>query len=327
MSTNDDNGEESSGNRLDSKQYQNALRNRREEAALFNRFKAVATSKLESMRNEAQAGGAPYTVGEKEQEILRQLQGMGVKEGIAATVVAFVILRRGPIHVARWVEKRRLARQPQSPTHPGMTPPASGGYQLSDPNKVTNPFARTRNHEFPRSKSFVIRSIWFMFDSVLSLMMGASISMAYTDTDKIREQLIDMPLVSGRSLTSDALCDEIVKELQQVQKERDPAYVRLSQLSGKDTTPAAFYLQGLIGFSENCQRRRFLERELRQDRGLEPTDLVEIPEPGVSKLGPRLIAKEDGEEATFGSESEEFEDLTRWATDLVDDDEDSNRNE
>jgi hypothetical protein len=330
MPTEDENADKSSGNRIDDKEYQKALKNRKEEAALFSRFKKVATSKLERMTNEAQDGGPPYTMGKQEQEILRQLQGMGFKEGIAATALAFVILRRGPIHVARWLEKRQLARQQSSaPNQSGLTPPpASGGYQLADPNKVpnNNPFAaKSRNPNFPRSKSFIIRSIWFTFDSVLSLMLGTSISMAYTDTEKIREQVIGMPLVPGRSLTSDALCDDIVKELQQVKKARDPAYVRLSKQSGQEITPAAFYLQGLVGFSENCQRRRFAEQQFRQERGLESSDPVEIPEPGVSKVGPRMITNGDGEEAAFGSESEEFDDLTRWATDLVEDNDESSR--
>ena len=353
MPSNNDN----SSNRLDSKEFQDALKKRKEEADLLNRFKQVATAKLESMANEAKnnknADGSSkplYTMGKKEQEIVQSLQGMGIKEGMVATVVAFVTLRRGPIYMARWLQRRKnAARQQQqgyqsssSSTSAPPLPPGSGGYQLSDPNKVsTNPFARSQNPEFPRSKNPVIRTIWFVFDSVLSLMLGASISMAYTDTNKIRDQLIDLPLVPGRSLVSDALCEEIVQELQKIQREQNPAYKRLMKNknqssttgemgNGEDTTasltPGAFYLQGIIGFSENCQRRRFVESQVRQEQGLHSTAPVEIPEPGVSPVGPRLMVNSDTgeEESSFGTESEEeFEDLTRWeASTFVADNED-----
>lgn len=169
-----------------------------------------------------------------------------------------------------------------------------------------------------------------MFDVTLSLMMAASTSMAYTDTDKIRQQIIDMPLVEGTSLTSDALCDPIVKELAKIKQEKDPTYKRLQALN-KDgnPTPASTYLDNIEKFSENCERRRYMERRITKEQGLLQSsstkhDPIEIPSPGVPKDSPRLVVEnhqeivvyEDGTEEPFGdgfSEAGGFGPDMSWA--------------
>jgi hypothetical protein len=108
-------------------------------------------------------------------------------------------------------------------------------------------------------------------------------------------------LLPGRSLTSDALCDDIVRELQKVKADKLPAYQRLTKLNQRgDKTPASFYLEGIIGFADNCQRRRFVELQARQEQGLAEDDPVEIIQP-IPNNGPRLILDQNdggqGEEA------------------------------
>ena len=165
-------------------------------------------------------------------------------------------------------------------------------------------------------------------------MMAASTSMAYTDTDKIRQQIIEMPLVEGRSLTSDALCDAIVQELYKVQAEKDPAYERLQKLKKDEgiETPASYYLNGIVQFCANCERRRFVEQRLRQERGLSSTEPVEIPSPGVDRTGPRLVKDinddNDGQEKIVNDDGTEepftgqFGHDMSWASDFVADQED-----
>lgn len=318
-------------NRLDNEELQRKLKERKEEIELFGRFKQITTAKLNSMANQTEESGVKYSMGEKEKEILSQLHGMGIKEGVAAGLVTFFILRRGPIYVGRWVLKRRQQSQSyQQQSSQGFKPlENTGGYQFTDPNAATtNPFQRVANPsnpQFPRSKNIVIRSIWFAFDSVLSLMMAASISMAYTDTDRIRQQLVELPLIPGKSLTADSLCDEIVQELRKVQQEHNPTYERLKRINNNShgSTPASYYLEGIVGFSENCQRRQFMERQLRQESGLGPYDKVEIPEPGVPRDGPRLIDNSEGgeEEVSTDTFDYDFGDETKWASDFVADQE------
>jgi hypothetical protein len=348
------------------------LEERKDEILLFDRFRSIATRKLESMTRQSEQTGITYQMGEKEKQVLREMQGMGLKEGVAAGLVTFLILRRGPIYVARWASSRRagLVQQPGMTTPPSRSSSRSsssshgggGGYQLSNPNTGTplvgggggggssgaNPFQKV-NHppsEFPpRSGNRFLRGGWFLLDTTLSLMMAASVSMTYTDTDQIRQQLLELPLIEGRSLTADALCEEISNELSKVQQEdnsHNRAYQRLlmttkqqhhqwentnhttannhettTSSSSSQSSPSSFYLQGIIDFSENCQRRRFVERRLRQEQGLGKQDAVEIPPPGVPKDGPRLLVVF----STNGGEQEE-----RVVYDNGDDDHNNNNN-
>ncbi|KAG7366476.1 hypothetical protein IV203_029146 [Nitzschia inconspicua] len=319
----------SSPQKLVSKEVQDALKMRRDEQNLFGRFKNVAADALEQMsrQEEREGGKKKFQMGEEESKIIQNLNGVGLMEGAAAGMLTFLVLRRGPVLIGRWVRRRQMAqyqqyRQPPSASSP---PTASDGYKLSNPTNSANPFQRAAHsrQEFPRSGSFFVRSIWFIFDVTLSLMMAASTSMAYTDTDKIRQQIIDMPLVQGTSLTSQALCDPIVQELRKIRKEQDPTFERLDKLNQTGShTPASVYLDNIISFAENCERRKFVEHKLRQERGLSSDDLVDIPSPGVPRDSPRLILNDiDQEMVMYDDGTEEpisdprFEHDMSWDSD------------
>ena len=288
------------------------IKRHREDLFLINRFKNVVISKLEKMTSEVENSGNPFVMGEEETKVFTQITGMGLKEGVAAGLCTFLILRRGPIYIGKWVLKRRKQRSVPSFSQ-------DGGYQLSNPNATANPFQNVQNSErFPRPKSLLLRSIWFVTDSMLSLMVGASASFAFTDTTKIRQQITELPLLPGRSLTSDAFCSDIVAEIQRLQKEHNPVFDRLKNPNNK--SPAAFYMQGIADFSQNCERRFFLERQLRQERGLAKSEAVIIPNPGVSKDGPRLVP--GSEDSIFEEEEEgEFTDTSDldWVSGFVSD--------
>jgi hypothetical protein len=333
------------------KAMQDQLKERRDERLLFERFQNAATDRLNQLARQAEeskdGGGPRFTMGEEERRLISNMNGMGLKEGVVAGLATFLVLRRGPVYVARWVNRRRqqqTARQSQyyDNSSTRTPPPQSDGYQLSDPrvavagtSVTSNPFLRAAaNPESPRwRRSFVARSIWFVFDVTLSLMTAASVSMAYTDADKIRKQILEMPLVAGRSLTADALCDDVVQELVKVQEEKNPTYERLQRLSKEGRqTPASLYLQGIVQFCENCQRRRYLEKLIRQERGLESGQPVEIPSPGVERNGPRLVVNSSGEEIVLDSSDDDGGFETQfgshevdWADDFVSDKEDQDR--
>ncbi|MGK3739320.1 MAG: hypothetical protein ACI8RD_012810 [Bacillariaceae sp.] len=306
----------------DNHEMQEKLKERRDdsrdEKILFQRFQNVATLKLERMTKQtdsADAGQNELKMGEEEQRIISSMNGMGLKEGVLAGVASFIILRRGPRYIRRWVLQRRTKRN----------------YVLSDPNKLTrnsnsnsnnnnNPFYKASNrNEFPRPISFLSRSIWLAFDSVLSLLVGTNISIVCTDKDTIRKQIVKLPLVSGRSLTADALCDDIVEELRKVREEKNSAYERLKMQEKSQETAAAFFMDGIVQFCENCERRRFYERRIREERGLGKTDQVEIPIPGVPSDAPRLVVSISGEETVVDTDGiedpflEQFGNDSSWA--------------
>jgi hypothetical protein len=354
------------------KRMQEQISQRREEMEFFARFKSIATTKLEQLARQSEETGTKLKMGTEEQKILYNQNGVGLKEGVAAGIVTFIVLRRGPIYMSRWLQKRAMQQQQQQqaqatgakPTSPsGMNvntnvppPRGDGSYQLSTPNlagggvsKANNPFQRANNPESPpRSKSIVLRSIWFAFDGLLSLMTAASVSMAYTDTDKLRRELLEIPLVPGRSLVSDSLCDDITAELQKVQQEDLPVYRRLQQTLEKEhhhhppagtststntsttpQTPATFYLESIIKFTEHCQRRRAMEKGIRQEQGLDKRDPVEIPSPGVPREGPRLVTLTDGQQIEVNNEDVDFDALgqgeDQWVSDFVTDQENADK--
>lgn len=309
------------------KEMQRQLKERKEEMLLFERFKRIASTKLEAMTRQSEESGIKFQMGEQEKQVFRQMTGMGIKEGIVAGVVTFLVLRRGPIYVSRWVYQRRMAKQ---------APPGDGSYQLSPPTATGpngNPFQTSLRPDFPRSKNVVLRTIWFAFDSVLSLMMAASVSMAYTDTDKIRQQLVELPLLEGRSLTADTLCDDIVQELQKIKSEQNIAYQRLSKLNRLgEKTPASFYLEAIEEFCQNCQRRRYVEHQLRQEQGLNDSEPVEITS-RIPSNGPRWLPTTsptldsgtmdlmDHTDEPFTDNDADFQNFD-WVSDLTTDQED-----
>ena len=351
--------------------YDQKMRERKEEQKLFQRFQNVATLKLEQISREVQAkkqqGKPPdnnsfgidtnsgldqqqdydeLTMGDEEQRLVSRMAGMGLKEGILASLASFIILRRGPKYIGRWVQRRQQRQQSSSssPFSSSTSARSNASYQLSDPKKLTNSTINTNNpfqmaatnasqKEFsPRPRGLLSRSIWFVFDAVLSLLVGANVSVVYTDKHAIRQQIAELPLVSGRSLTADALCDEVVQELKTVRDEKNPTYERLTKMnrnqtnktatttSETETTPASFFMEGIVLFCQNCERRRYLEKRIREESGLEPTVPVEIPIPGVPRDGPRLIV---GENDDYGIENnnpflEQFDhqDDTSWTNDF-----------
>jgi hypothetical protein len=263
-------------------ELQKRLKENHEEALLLNRFKQVATSRLEEMALQSETSGVKYQMGDQERKIFQSLYGMGITEGIVAGIVTFVVLRKGPVYIARYVYNRKMAAAQgghPTPQHPSASPWTSpppktpDGYQFSLPNSATggnptshNPFQVGIRQDYPRSRNWLVRSIWFAFDSLLSVMMAASVSMAYTDVDQIKDQIVKLPLAPGPSLTSDALCKAITKELALVRKENSPAYQRLlarryRQHDDHDSTklspppPYSFYFQAIQEFGANCERR------------------------------------------------------------------------
>lgn len=329
-----------------SSQNRKEIKERQEEMQILTRFKDVVTNKLEQMSAEMEdeKQNKVYKMGDHEKKILLQMQGMGLAEGMAAGVATFVLLRRGPIWIGRFIRNRRGVGATGAPMHKSgptknnnpfhnasqnsntmMSSNLGGGgggsgYQLSNPFASNNGTAANPN--FPRSRNPIVRGIWFMFDAAISLMMAANISVQYTDLKRIRNDLVELPLAEGGSLVSDAFCESLTNELQQIQYENSPAYQRLvkkykdhqiygdSSSNGKGISPLALYMEGITLFSQNCERRAFRQRELFQEQGggtaadafqngfgennnsissIDDFSSIPIPPPGVAKDGPRLV--------------------------------------
>ena len=346
----------------DRRQTQDQDSERREEQLLFQRFLNVATSKLEQISLQEQtskqasandgSNGFDFNagfeqkqnmeMGEEEQKIISRITGMGLREGIFAAIASFVVLRRGPKIIGRWVQRRNQQRSSfSSDAFGGTSARNNTSYELSDPTKLinnnaNNPFrnAANGNRHFPRPRGFLSRSIWFVFDTVLSVMVGANVSMVFTDKNAIRQEIAELPLVSGRSLVADTLCDEMVEELKKLKEEKNPTYQRLERINRENTTEptaAAFYMSGVTLFCQNCERRRYLEKCIREETGLNKTSPVKIPFPGVPKDSPRLVVEKDGTEHIIDKDGiensfqEQFGQGPSWSNDFLSDDYDGDQ--
>jgi hypothetical protein len=349
-------------------QEKDLIRHRREEAILLNRFQRVAKARLEQMMarqppsGDDEAGLDEFRMGDAEQRIFHSISVHGVPEGILAGIVTFGILRKGPVYMARYLYRRKQMVENNTrtaggaptaaphkyagPTSPNQPPPKTAdGYQFSVlPNQINtnsnmhsnNPFQVALRKDFPRSRNIFVRSIWFMFDSMLSLMMGASVCMAYSDNiEDIKDQIVALPLQPGRSLTSDTLCPVIIRELALVRQENSPAYQRLSQsppvprshswqqqqaMPSHSPSPASImYFHGIQDFAANCQRRHFVERSIRQQQyeqeqleSMSPSTSftpVEIPS-AILPTAPRWTGDEEEHDDNEANISLDFED--KW---------------
>ena len=112
MNGNGDNSNNGSGYPKKQQQNNNNMgarfaRERREEMELFQRFRNLAASRINQLANEAGDNtNIKHQMGHKEQELLLEMNGMGLREGVMAGIVTFVTLRRGPIVLARWLQRR-----------------------------------------------------------------------------------------------------------------------------------------------------------------------------------------------------------------------------
>ena len=268
-----------------------AMLHRHEEAILLNRFQRVAEARLEQL---AARGQHDYRIGDAERQIIHSLSGYGVLKGTLAGILTFGILRKGPVYMARYLYRRKPMSENNTraggggptatphkypgPPSPNQSPPkTSYEYQVSTlPNQIN-----TNSNNYPRSRNFFVRSIWFWFDSMLSLMMGASVCMAYSDSvEDIKDQIVALPLQPGRSLTSDTFCPVMIRELALVRQENSPAYQRLSKTQSQSGTThssssssassplpsSIMYFHAIQDFAANCQRRHFVERSIRQQQ-------------------------------------------------------------
>jgi hypothetical protein len=107
-------------------------------------------------------------------------------------------------------------------------------------------------------------------DILLSLLVGASTALFLTDEVKMQNDLANIPLVKGRSLVSEELCSDFIREYNRLPKQ--------SWSSGNDAENRS--LNAIGNFVGNCQKRNRLVLHRRND-GLELEEALKIPDPGV----------------------------------------------
>jgi hypothetical protein len=101
--------------------------------------------------------------------------------------------------------------------------------------------------------------------------MGVSAALFLTDEQKLKEDLVRVPLVSGRSLVAQEFCKDFIKEYQSI-----PSDIWNSRQAMENDA-----MQQIKKFVDNCEKRqRLMDIRLKQ-QALDPIDAEYIPSSGV----------------------------------------------
>jgi hypothetical protein len=216
---------------------------RAEEGKTVQHFMKLIRSKFEKSNTalEDLAKGNMGPEYQAERSLLLEVNQLGWTEGQIAGAVTFLFLRRRHIGnmVGRFIEKRRK-HLPLAPRH-SARPTTNAALQV----------------------------VQFTLDMSLSIIAAISVSLYFTDQDKLLHTVASTPLVPGRSVVADEFCQDISREYNQI---HSPEYWNQVE------SPILLTIQT---FCRNCQLRNAYEHKLRQEQGLDHTATISIPPPGV----------------------------------------------
>jgi hypothetical protein len=247
-----------------------------EEAAIFNtfmnviknRFTAVPESPTSDSKEKGRSRwnleeGLPVAY-DAERKRLVQINNNGMGAGLVIALGSFLFLRRGPKIFANYLSKKR-AREISS-SQP------MGGYKF-DPPDIT----------IRRKPGIIFRTFKFGLDIFVATSMGMYGSVIWTDKNKLMNDLANIPLVEGKSIISEELCDDFIDVYRHIPKRTWDKY------NGKSEPLDAISL-----FVQNCLKRHAVEKQILQERNSfksfeangsdsEDGDIhPSIPSPGVS---------------------------------------------
>jgi len=125
-----------------------------------------------------------------------------------------------------------------------------------------------------------------ILDAAVACVIGGATWYYMTPQDQLCESASKIPLAAGKSMLADTFCSDFIDQYQRM----DPGL--WANQNDKDED----FIQGILGFIENCYRRRIYEDHLRAEQGLPKEAPIEIPPPGVP---PELLIGEDGDMGHF----------------------------
>lgn len=197
-----------------------------------------------------------------EKKILAQMNNNGVMKGLAVGIGTFAFLRAGPGLLTRFFQRKQFSK-------------SSGGYKFDNTNTSHMTGSRANNPEVEvRRPGFIFRSIRFSLDCFVSLSMATYGSMYFLDRKRMMDAAGGIPLVEGRSLISDELCDDFTNVYRSIPQKTWEKY------DGKSVP-----LDTVSNFVKNCIKRKVIETQILEERhefgNLDTGEHVEIPSPGV----------------------------------------------
>jgi len=271
-----------------------------------------------------------------EKKLLNELNNMGLYKGVLSGLACFAFLRVSP-RVISGVLRRRAGLVPEGTggsaasstggvakgtttfgSGSGGNNPfrnqSAGGYKFDPPpsaaSSASSTAAGAQNVERP---GLIFRTIRLALDSFVSLSIGAYASMYFVDKEKMMKQFSEIPLVEGRSLLSEELCEDFTRELRKFDRKtwdpNHPSFTGSSTMHSTDEETTTDFRSTIQGFVINCRRRAIYEDEIRKEQGLRSGGVVVIPSGGVSRdipvsLGDLLEDGRGGENNNNGDDDD-----------------------
>ena len=263
-----------------------------EEDALYQQFMSILLDKISNNKSSRLADLSDSPEYSAERKIISGIINNGFVSGLAVGVGSFLFLRKGPRLIQGFLSRRSSHGQP-----------TGGGYQFDMRNPSKQLIQEQRpNPAIPRPGIF-LRTVKFGLDAFVSVSLGMYGWMFFTNTEKQLNDFSEIPLVEGRSMISDELCDDFIDVYRAVPKRTWDKYDK-----GKTV---------IIGqFVRNCLRRKAIEKEILDERcqfgsfGIDSDDKhVEIPHPGVPRdLAVNIQWVDKSEDLTTERDMNEFDD-------------------
>ncbi|GKY91422.1 hypothetical protein MPSEU_000114500 [Mayamaea pseudoterrestris] len=196
-----------------------------------------------------------------------------IPKGILAASLSLILLRKW-----HWRQVYRL-QQVQQQRHQGQTGRGSSNSPFRQSSQVSprSDIHVKRAGSSSDTKYSSIKNIldWIL-DVAASMAVGVTTTMYCLPKDadfSLVEGFDTLPLIEGKSLFLSRLCPVMVEHYQAL-KESDANKVLLQD-------PQTERLRAIQSFSINCEHRMKQEDLLRYELGLDDTDEVSIPPPGV----------------------------------------------
>jgi hypothetical protein len=255
------------------------------EVAVIREFAAVINDRFNNVDDLMSSVDYRSDEYQAERRLISEMNGRAIKWGIGSTFLTFAALRGAPYFIRRFRSSSNF--QQISPLSTSMLPPTS-------------------------SRPKPLRTLFSIgFDGLLSAMVGFNVTLFLTDMKKVQEGFAAVPLVEGRSVVSDALCLDFIKTY------------HMTQAKGFDWSKSNYQhsqISYIFNFVLNCKKRQAYEEQLRREQGLDQTQSVCIPSPGVPQDQPysdNNLRKSEYSEWDKDSFSDDVEDRARLVNNMV----------
>jgi hypothetical protein len=204
-------------------------------------------------------------------------ENSGLLQGLAAGALTLVTLRRGPIYMARYLQKYH--------SHQWSSPKLSK--QSKAPTTTNSPFHPNNNHNpvvVPPNESPLMKAGWWLIDLTLSFAGAVMAATATTNQEELLMTLSQIPRVPD-SRISDSYCPQAMLMLRGMKSRKRSDDDSITALL-EESPPQSVMLQAMLDFTRACEQREnskvFLAQGIMKDVNDEDDSLFETTDNGIS---------------------------------------------